>query len=83
MTFIDTVPEQAAPPALAGHYAADRAAGGEVRNYTRAFSHRPDVYGAWRELSATLQSGMDPRRYAALEPAFRDALTVGRPIAAS
>jgi alkylhydroperoxidase family enzyme len=32
-------------------------------NYERAFSERPEVYAAWRQLNAAIQAGMDLRRY--------------------
>jgi uncharacterized peroxidase-related enzyme len=63
MTFIATVPEDDAPDAVRAMYDADRTAAGEVPNYTRACSHRPAVYRAWRELIGSINGGMDPRRY--------------------
>ena len=44
-------------------YEADRAAFGELPNFTRAFSSRPAVYAAWRQLNASIKAGMDLRRY--------------------
>jgi uncharacterized peroxidase-related enzyme len=44
-------------------YDTDRTAAGAVPNYTRAFSHRPEVYAGWRQLNDSIKSGMDPRRY--------------------
>src|SRR5438105_9613861 len=32
-------------------------------NYERAFEQRPEVYAAWRQLSAAIKAGMDERRY--------------------
>jgi uncharacterized peroxidase-related enzyme len=63
MTFIDTVPEDDAPDAVRALYDTDRTAAGAIPNYTRAFSHRPEVYAAWRQLNGSIKSGMDPRRY--------------------
>jgi uncharacterized peroxidase-related enzyme len=63
MTFIATVPAEDASGALAELYEADRAVRGHVPNYARAFSLRPDVYAAWKQLSATIKGGMDERRY--------------------
>jgi uncharacterized peroxidase-related enzyme len=63
MPFIETVPEEKAPPALAELYEADRATFGYVPNLTRAFSLRPGVYAAWRELNGAIKAGMDLRRY--------------------
>src|SRR4051812_46932432 len=63
MPFIETVPRDQAPPGLAELYEADRAKFGYVPNLTRAFSLRPGVYAAWRELIGAIQAGMEPRRY--------------------
>jgi uncharacterized peroxidase-related enzyme len=63
MTFIETVPDDKAPHALAELYEADRATFGHVPNFTRAFSLRPGVYAAWRELNGAIKAGMDLRRY--------------------
>src|ERR1044071_6445137 len=63
MTFIDTVPEDSAPEAVRAMYDADRRPDGQVPNYTRACSHRPTVYGAWRQLITSINGQMDQRRY--------------------
>jgi uncharacterized peroxidase-related enzyme len=63
MTFIETVPEGDASGELKQMYDADRAALGHVPNYTKAFSHRPGVYAAWRRLNGEIKAGMDTRRY--------------------
>jgi uncharacterized peroxidase-related enzyme len=63
MTFIQTVPQDGAPPPVAQMYDADRSPAGDVPNYTQAFSHRPDVYAAWQQLGAALKANMDVRRY--------------------
>jgi uncharacterized peroxidase-related enzyme len=63
MPFVDTVPEDDAPDAVRAMYDADRSTAGSVPNYTRAFSHRPEVYAAWRQLNGSIKAGMDPRRY--------------------
>lgn len=63
MTFIATVPESDAPPAVQEMYGADRAAFGHLPNFTRAFSHRPEVYAAWRQLNGAIKGAMDLRRY--------------------
>lgn len=63
MPFIETVPKDEAPPALAELYEIDRAKFGYVPNLTRAFSLRPGVYAAWRELIGAIQAGMELRRY--------------------
>src|SRR6476469_7681618 len=61
--FIETVPEADAAGQLAELYEADRAALGDVANYTKAFSLRPGVYAAWRTLNVEIRGGMDLRRY--------------------
>jgi uncharacterized peroxidase-related enzyme len=63
MSFIETIPEDQAVGETARIYEADRAAKGFLPNYTRAFSHRPDLYEAWATLNKTIKSHMDPRRY--------------------
>jgi len=63
MPFIETVPKEEAPPVLAELYEADRQKFGYVPNLTRAFSLRPGVYAAWRELIGQIQAGMELRRY--------------------
>jgi uncharacterized peroxidase-related enzyme len=63
MTFVETIPEADAPPAVAAMYAADREAFGHLPNFARAFSLRPEVYAAWRGLNGAIKSGMDLRRY--------------------
>jgi uncharacterized peroxidase-related enzyme len=63
MTFIETVPVDAASGLVAEQYEADRTARGNVPNYTRAFSHRPDVYAAWQQLSDTVRGNMELRTY--------------------
>jgi len=63
MTFIQTISDDEAEPELAELYEADRATHGQVANYTRAFSHRPDVYRAWQQLNGAIKANMDQRRY--------------------
>jgi uncharacterized peroxidase-related enzyme len=63
MTFIETVPEDEATGATAEMYATDEEAFGHLPNFTPAFSHRPAVYAAWRELNGAIKSSMDLRRY--------------------
>ena len=63
MPYIETVPDADASGAVAEIYEADRAAFGELPNFTRAFSSRPAVYAAWRQLNGSIKAGMDLRRY--------------------
>jgi uncharacterized peroxidase-related enzyme len=63
MTFIETIPQDEATGAVAEMYAADRERYGFVPNFTRAFSHRPGVYAAWRQLVGAVTAGMDRRRF--------------------
>ena len=63
MTFIETVPEDQAGGETARMYATDEEAFGHLPNFTRAFSHRPAVYAAWRQLNHAIKSGIDARRY--------------------
>lgn len=63
MTFIGTVPEDQATGATAEMYATDEEAFGHLPNFTRAFSHRPEVYAVWRQLNGAIKSNMDLRRY--------------------
>lgn len=63
MSFIATVSEADASPAVHEMYETDRAAFGALPNLTRAFSHRPEIYAAWRQLNGAIKAGMDLRRY--------------------
>jgi uncharacterized peroxidase-related enzyme len=63
MMFIQSVSEDDAAGAVAAMYDADRDGQGELPNFTRAFSLRPDVYAAWQQLGAAIKSNMDERRY--------------------
>ena len=63
MTFIETVSESQATGAVADMYQRDREAYGELPNFTRAFSRRPGVYAAWRQLNEAIKANMDLRRY--------------------
>lgn len=63
MTFIETVSESRATGAVADMYQRDREAYGELPNFTRAFSPRPGVYAAWRQLNEAIKANMELRRY--------------------
>ncbi|HEY2371838.1 MAG TPA: hypothetical protein VGH82_04760 [Gaiellaceae bacterium] len=59
MTFIEPAPADEAGEL----YDLERERVGDVPNYVRAFSHRPEVYLAWRGLVGAIQGAADPRRY--------------------
>jgi uncharacterized peroxidase-related enzyme len=63
MSFIETVPEAAAAGEVAEMYSRDEDAFGYLPNFTRAFSLRPEVYAAWRQLNGAIKANMKPRRY--------------------
>ena len=63
MAFIDTIPPDAADGDVAAMYETDRAAWGFLPNFTRAYSHRPGVYAAWKGLNGSIKANMDERRY--------------------
>jgi len=63
MPFIDTVPEERATGLLAELYESDRALQGHLPNFARAFSLRPEVYAAWKELNGAIKAGLDLRTY--------------------
>lgn len=63
MTFIESVPEGQATGAVAEMYEADVEAFGGLPNFTKAFSLRPEVYTAWRQLNGAIKANMDLRRY--------------------
>jgi uncharacterized peroxidase-related enzyme len=63
MPFIDTVPEERATGLLAELYQSDRALQGHLPNFARAFSLRPEVYAAWKELNGAIKAGLDLRTY--------------------
>jgi uncharacterized peroxidase-related enzyme len=63
MTFIEPVPESDASEAVVQMRAAAEETFGHVPNFVTAFSHRPDVYAAWRALNDAVKANMDLRRY--------------------
>jgi uncharacterized peroxidase-related enzyme len=63
MTFIETVAQDEATGVTAELYATDQEIFGYLPNFTQAFSLRPAVYTAWRNLNGTIKGGMDLRRY--------------------
>jgi uncharacterized peroxidase-related enzyme len=63
VTFIETIAEAEATGAVAEMYWGDRETFGDLPNFTKAFSLRPDVYAAWLQLNRAIKSNMDLRRY--------------------
>src|ERR1700750_1185460 len=63
MTFIETAPEDAATGAVAAMYETERQGFGPLPTLTRAFSLRPDIYAAWRQLNGAVKANMELRRY--------------------
>jgi uncharacterized peroxidase-related enzyme len=63
MTFIQTVPDVNAKGETADLYARNRDDTGQVPNFVKAFSHRPDVLAGFDRLLDCIKSHMDPRRY--------------------
>ncbi len=63
MTFIETVAADEATGAAADLYATEQEAFGFLPNLVRAFSLRPEVYFAWKELNGAVKGGMELRRY--------------------
>jgi uncharacterized peroxidase-related enzyme len=63
MTFISTILEDEAPADVKQMYADDLNAKGYIPNYTRLFSHRPQVMAAWGNLLGSIKVNMDLRRY--------------------
>lgn len=63
MTFIAVIDEDKATGATAELYAGDHETFGYLPNFTQAFSARPAVYAAWRELNGAIKRSMDVRRY--------------------
>src|SRR3954463_16191880 len=63
MTFIETVPADEATGEVGAMYEDDTELRGFLPHYPQAFSHRPGVYAAWRQLVGAVTQNMDPRRY--------------------
>ena len=63
MAFISTVPEDQAPDDVKRMYDQILEKQGYIPNYSRAFSHRPQVMEAWGTLLRTIKSNLDTRRF--------------------
>jgi uncharacterized peroxidase-related enzyme len=57
------VPVEGAQGDVAAMYDTDREVFGHVPNLTQAFSQRPAIYAAWRQLNGSIKATMDLRRY--------------------
>jgi uncharacterized peroxidase-related enzyme len=74
MTFIQTVPADDATGPLQELYSDELNRLGYIANYTQAMSLRPEAILAWRQLSGTIRSKMDLRRYELVTIAAASAL---------
>jgi uncharacterized peroxidase-related enzyme len=63
MTFIETVAANEANGATAELYATEEEVFGFLPNLVQAFSLRPKVYFAWKQLNGAIKGGMELRRY--------------------
>lgn len=63
MSYLTTVPESDADEVVTAIYTSAEQSMGYLPNYTRTFSHRPELYRAWTNLIKNVSSVMDPRRY--------------------
>jgi uncharacterized peroxidase-related enzyme len=63
MGYLRQIDESEATGEAAELYAADRAEGGYVANYTRTFAPRPAAYRAWESLVGAVRAPMTLRRY--------------------
>jgi uncharacterized peroxidase-related enzyme len=63
MAFISTTPVNQASGDVQAMYAEDETSKGYVPNYTKVFSHRPQVMKAWGNLLGSIRSNLDLRRY--------------------
>lgn len=74
MAFIDTVPVREAEGEVRAMYARQQAQLGYVPNYSKVFSHRPEVNAAWGGLLGSIRANMDLRRYELVTLAAAQAL---------
>ena len=61
--YLSAADEDGAVGDAADLYEQDRRRDGQVRNYTKTFAARPQVYRAWQALNGAVKSGMELRRY--------------------
>lgn len=63
MSFIATIPPEAADAAVFEMYRRQQDSWGFVPNYARAFCHRPEVMARWGQLLAEIKRPLDRRRF--------------------
>lgn len=63
MAFITTIPENQAPDDVKRMYDQHLEKQGYIPNYSRAFSHRPQVMEGWGNLLRAIKSNLDTRRF--------------------
>src|SRR5262245_37591342 len=63
MSFLATVPVSEATGEVREMYERSQAQAGYVPNYSKTFSHRPEVWAAWGTLLMSIRRHLDPRRY--------------------
>jgi uncharacterized peroxidase-related enzyme len=63
VAYIDTISASDASGELASLYAENLASDGYISNYTKTFSHRPELMRAWQTLNKTVKGAMDLRHY--------------------
>jgi uncharacterized peroxidase-related enzyme len=63
MTYIRSIADEEASPAVQDFFDADRGRLGFVANHSRVFANRPEIYAAWMQLNGAIKKNMDLRRY--------------------
>lgn len=63
MAFITTIPVDQASGEVRTMYEENQAKLGYIANYTKVFSHRPQVMAAWTNFLGSIRSTVDTRRY--------------------
>jgi len=63
MAFIRTIPVQEATGDVKAMYEDAKEPSGDVPNYVKAFSHRPEVWKKYGEFGLSIRSNFDLRRY--------------------
>jgi uncharacterized peroxidase-related enzyme len=63
MAFISAIPEDQAPDDVKRMYDQDLEKKGYIPNYSRVFSHRPQVMEAWAGLLRAIKFNLDTRRF--------------------